>query len=228
MFCETEVLQTGRLAQIEQVLPSMKQLALIVELETDQGLIKGLYRPETGVKLSLDSRIPKPEELYRDVAYHQVDKMLGWDVSLPVVEWALNDGDHGVLRPYFDNVETMEIYHYKKGELLKNKYFWTRVAVLDYICGVVDRTYNDILIINQQHWVIDSGLSFVNGKDFLCQNCLVRDVLKGVELNSEILEDLKSIRWHDLTQNVMGLVPDESIGWLIERARKIIDVGKVI
>jgi len=207
--------------QVLEVIHGMKQTALKVLLNFDGHPIEGLYRPEKTLRLTLDIRVPVPEELIRDICYTQVSEFLGWGVGSPAISWELKQGDLGVLRPFYSEVENLQHYHLTQEFLEKsNLSFWIKVAILDYITGVVDRNYNDILLVLPEHdiWrspslkkneeqnslmlnsglsyhaiVVDSGLSFVNGTEFVTQSSVIRSALQNFPIPDEILADLRRI-----------------------------------
>lgn len=77
-FFSAEFLEGAELLRVCGISPSMKHLGVMVEMGNGDYIFDALYRPEAGVTLTLDPRVPKPQELYRDVAYHRVDRLLGW------------------------------------------------------------------------------------------------------------------------------------------------------
>jgi hypothetical protein len=222
-------LERAKLNKVVEVIPSMKQTAMIVEVECEANLIECLYRPEKGIRLSLDPRVPKPQELTRDVAYHRLDRFLGWNLSLPVVFWSLEQGDRGVLRPYIRKVEKMEIFHFTKERLRgKNQDFWLKAAVLDYVCGVVDRGSNDVLIVGGQPRLIDSGLSFVPYENFPVQQSLIRERLKGERLEERILADLERLDLKGIASATIKLIDEELLTWVVRRASLTLEKRRVI
>ncbi|KKQ74169.1 MAG: hypothetical protein US96_C0039G0005 [Candidatus Woesebacteria bacterium GW2011_GWB1_38_5b] len=150
MGSSPELVEWGLITEVKplNVIRSQKQLGLVVEYGYCGEKQKGLYRPEKAVFRNLDTRIPYPSEIYRDVTYHLVDKLLGWNISVPITPWVLKERDKGVLRKYWDKVDTWQNYHYSRDMMNYNdRDFWTKTAVLDYICGVIDRNANDVLFI---------------------------------------------------------------------------------
>lgn len=206
-----------------EVLYGMKQLAMII----GDGCQEYLFRPEDGVKLTIDTRVPKKKELYRDVAYTRIDQSLGWNISLPVSPFEF-DGEKGVIRPYFRNANNIKLFEINDRLFQKNPNFWTKVAVLDYMCGVIDRTVNDILIVNGQYKVIDSGLSFVDGKEFSVQNAFVRKYLTGNQIDKNIIQDLKALSMRKLEKNTRGLIENKQRLWTMRRKQVLINNGIVV
>ncbi len=212
-------------ASVVSVLCGLKQTAALVKINSQGQEITGLYRPEHGVRISLDPRIPKPQELKRDIAYHLVDSALGWNLSAPVKQLTLGPGDSGVVRPYWHQAQSLPVFDHHLDERVG---FWKKVAVLDYCCGVVDRNLNDVLLVDGEILVIDSGLSFVEGKNFTVQNSFIRDQLQGQPLGEEIVHDLAGLATLDLMYKLEDLVPSSSISSLIQRMRNLVESQVII
>ncbi len=86
---------------------------------------------------------------------------MGWGVAIPAVPFSLEKGDQGSLSPFYDNVEVRSHYFF---ESLKPNDVWLKIAVLDYLADLIDRTSNDVLFLpNGDIKVTDNGLSFVGG-----------------------------------------------------------------
>jgi hypothetical protein len=199
---------------------------------------RAMFRSENTMKFQTDIRVPIPQELYRDVAYHEVDSLLGWDVSAPVIPWEVRklngEIEKGVLRPYWDEVTNMQIYDFKRGALLQDMdNFWQKVALLDYVCAVIDRTYNDILkiphaLVPSGRVVIDSGLSFVEGIEFITQQSLIRQALKGDAVDPQLLDDLSKLDENHLYSEISPYVNDAEIDAVIDRIEKILQEGVIL
>ena len=227
-FFTSEMLSRMELVRLVEVLPTMKHTALVVEMRNGMGSSECLYRPEKGVSLTLDVRIPKPQELYRDVAYHRVDQVIGWGVSVPVVPLTLEGIGKGVLRPYYMDVKRMEVYHFTRDRLMRDADFWIRAAVLDYVCGVVDRTANDVLVIDGNPWLVDSGLSFVDGLEFVCHHSQIRDTLRGIQIGDTISSELAELKNESLSPRLTKLIRADSMAWLIKRTSRILEAQTVL
>ncbi len=212
------------------VIQNQKQVGLLVEYNYLGEKQKGLYRPEKYVLTGLDTRIPGKSEIYRDVAFHEIDKLLGWDVTVPITPWVLREGDKGVLRKYWNKVEVWQDYHYSLKAMSKtDKDFWTKVAVLDYICGVVDRNANDVLFLSDgEKRVADSGLSFVPELDFVFQHSRVRDEMKGQSIEVKILKDISLLNMQKFQNVISEYVTTEDLGWVIRRARFLASLKVII
>lgn len=201
-----------------EVIPYLKQIALVVKLDNGSEIREGLYRSESGFRITVDPRIPRPQELYRDIAYHKVDNLLGWDTTLPVVFWEMSETDRGVMRPYIRNAGIFQSYQINMDLFNKDMDYWMKVAVLDYICAVTDRVYNDFLILpSGSIKTMDSGLSFVEGLNFVCQTSCVRNILKGQNIDESILTDLEKLSFENLDANVNGLVNNKLIDFVLQR-----------
>jgi len=212
-----------------EVVSGTKQIALKINICFDNQVVEGLYRPETGILLTIDRRIPKPQELYRDVAYHRIDKFLGWNTSLPVIPWSLSEKDKGVIRPFFECASTFQDYQINEDLMGGESDFWTRVALLDYVCGLIDRTYNDFLIFRSGDIKsLDSGLSFVEGRDFSYQKSIIRELKKGDCVDNRHLIDLQKLDPTSLEALVGNLVDAAAIENVVERTREIIKAGRII
>lgn len=214
-------------ARILEVRDGMKQLAFIVEMKSDGNKFECLYRFEKGLLLELDPRIPKPQELYRDVVYHRIDRALGWNLTAPVIPWSLNKDCNGVLRPYWRNAGTMEIYQVDKNAI-DNIEFWTKAAVLDYICGIVDRQPNDILILEDRLVLVDSGLSFVSGIDFVYHRSFIREKFQGVKLSTDIVSDLTSLLNNGIVQDASQFINESQQTWMLQRAKRVVNENLVL
>ncbi|KKT67154.1 MAG: hypothetical protein UW60_C0012G0040 [Candidatus Woesebacteria bacterium GW2011_GWA2_44_33] len=221
-------LEKAKLLREVEVKASMKQIAIIVDVETGEGVLRCLYRPEKGVLLSLDPRIPKPQELYRDALYYRVSKLLGWNFVLPVAEWSLDGNDEGVLRPFLQQVETRQIYDFRVDKLRERSWFWLKVAALDYVCGVVDRRTNDFLFTPSSIFVVDSGLSFVEGEDFSYQSSIIREKLSGEILPEDIREALLRLSENQIQRLAVGVLDGKEVESVARRALKLADVGVIL
>ncbi len=224
-----EEINNAKPPSVVEIFGGMKQTAIILRSDIKGQMIEFLYRPEKGVILSLDPRIPSPQELYRDIAYHKMDEILGWNLSAPVIEWRLGTEHKGVLRPYWRNIGKMEWYDFRRENLVNND-FWIKVAVLDYICGTVGRSSNDVLIVKGRPVLVDSGLSFVDGLNFVCQGSLIRERLSGAELPTKVLSDLKSLKGksEEIKKQISQFVNSSQIEWVLKRAESVSNNGVVI
>lgn len=208
-------LQETTSQEIVEILQGMKQVAFLLRLESPgKSPHEYLFRFEEGIKLTLDIRIPKPQELYRDAAFHGIDRLLGWNITLPVKKWKF-DGMRGVIRPYYRQVEKIAPYQIGKEPTLND--FLIKCAVMDYICGVVDRNYNDILKVNNTPFLIDSGLSFVAGTKFISQNSQIRDVFIGKELPEGLLSDLSTLNYTNILSGTSPHLTPDQIHQVLER-----------
>ncbi len=207
----------------KSVITGMKHIALLLDVESHGKHGVCLYRPEKGTKLELDTRVPVPSEIYRDVAYHNIDAFLGWGVSAPVIPWQLKEEDKGVLRPYWIDAEAVDVYHTCRDFFNEQYDFWIKVAVLDYICGVVDRAPNDLLDIDTNKFVvIDSGLSFVEGLDFPYQLSIVRDAMKNAPIPDFLLNKLAHLPIEKVIKKNDGLIGESEVCWMYQRINQII------
>lgn len=94
----------------------------------------------------------------------------------------------GALSPFYESVEVKPHYFF---ESLKPNEIWLKVAVLDYLASLIDRTSNDVLfLLNGDIKVTDNGLGFVEGTDFVTQISVIREALHGQELPQSILKDV--------------------------------------
>lgn len=217
----------AKLLREVEVKASMKQIAMIVDVETGEGVLRCLYRPEKGVLLSLDPRVPKPQELYRDALYYRISKLLGWNFVLPVAEWSLDENDKGVIRPFLPQAETQQIYNFNIDKLLESREYWLKVAALDYVCGVVDRRTNDFLFTPSGVFVIDSGLSFVEGEDFSYQGSIIREKLSGEILPEDIKGVLLGLRESEIQLLAVGVLNRKEMESVTRRAFKLAVAGKI-
>ena len=119
-----------------------KNFSLIVEVAQYGQKSKAIYYPEKGVRFAIDTRVPKPYEVRHHIAYSALCEMLGWDVAIPAMPFSLAHDDHGALSPFYDNAEVKPHYYFEK---LQPSETWFKVAALDYLAGLIDRTSNDIL-----------------------------------------------------------------------------------
>jgi len=180
-----------------------KNFSVILEVEQGGQHSKAIYYPEKGVRLTTDIRIPKPYEVYHHIAYFELDQAMGWGVAIPASSFSIESGDYGALSPFYENVEVKPHYFF---ESLRPNDIWLKIAVLDYLAGLIDRTSNDVLFLpNGDIKVTDNGLSFVEGVDFATQISVIRKALRGQELPQNILEDiagLSVVRLHGLNSLV--------------------------
>ena len=213
--------------KVIEVIADQSQTSLVIQFGTNTNLL-GLYRPEKGLGLSIDPRIPKPKELYLDCAFSEQCRLLGWTHVAPVFPWQLDAEDKGVIRPYWPVIKNMEIYHFNRQSLLKNDpKLWKKIAIADYVFGLADRVSNDFLVTKDGLIVIDSGFSFLPEIDFVYQHSLVRDNLRGESLSNDkdILIDL-----HHVPQNISQCqyLTDEQKFWVIERTQEILKQEMII
>jgi len=212
--------------RVVEVLSGLKSVSVVVALDCDGGEVLGLYRPEGGVHLSVDPRIPKPSELYRDAEYARMCRKVGWYFTAPVIPWRLNEGDMGVIRPYWRGVTKMEVYNFRRDILLNNdSLFWMRVALADYIFGVGDRVSNDFLITDNGLMVIDSGFSYLPGLEFVGQQSIVREVLGGENIPEQLMNELRLFSEKSYRGEYLG---DEEIYWVGQRIQRILGLKKII
>jgi hypothetical protein len=215
------------------------QYAMLIEFpgEIAPGTSLGMYRPEQFIgPYAIHEHVPVPQELYRDVAFHILDRTLDWDLTAPVKPWTLKDDDRGTIRPYWENIREMQIYHYTKA-LLTSHLFWQRLAVLDYIGGLYDRTYNDVLALPAQHEgeeeravVIDNGLSFLPGLDFVYDKSLIRDILRSQPLDRGVMADLLRLKYKlaSFGHKVQGTISDDDLQWVAARIDRLLAEKKVV
>lgn len=220
-----QTLSEAKLHRKIGVLGNTKNLALVIETTVGGEILECLYRPENGVRLTLDPRIPKPEEIYRDSAYTRVDRLLGWNVSLPVEPWSIDNEDKGVISPFERTGKPLNHWNYKE-KLQYYADFTLKLATLDYICAVTDRAPNDILEVGNGLKVVDSGLSFVEGIDFISQNTIARDIAKDGELSRDILDDLQKLN-ANLENITAGLLDPHLIKWVVLRKEKLLNTGLI-
>lgn len=208
--------------ELVELVQGIKQLAIVVKFNQEDQDLFGLYRPEQGIKISIDPRIPKPKELYLDCAFSELCQSLGWDHVAPVFEWTLNEKDKGVIRPYWKEVQQYQVYNFKRESLLKqNSTLWKTIAVGDYIFGVGDRVANDFLQTSEGLKLVDSGLSFLSGLDFQYQQSIIRDNLKGESISDQP-ELLNSICMIPTIVQVNQHLTNENIHWVIKRVENIL------
>jgi hypothetical protein len=213
--------------EMVEVIQGMKQVAVVVRLEGNKQETFGLYRPERGLMLTLDQRIPKPMELYRDCAYSEMCRKLGWDQVAPVYPWQVDENDKGVIRPYWREIKAMQIYDFDRKRLLnENSSIWLSIAIADYVFGVTDRAANDFLVTDDGLWVVDSGLSFVSDLYFAYQNSILRESLRGVEIYDLIL--LGKIKKIPEMIDGIDFLTDENKYWVIARSKELLRVGKIL
>ncbi len=212
--------------RVVEVLSGLKGVSAVVALDCDGVEVLGLYRPEGGIHLSVDPRIPKPSELYRDVEYTRMCGEVGWNFTAPVLPWQLKEGDKGVIRPYWQQVTKMEVYNFRRDLLLNNdSLFWLRVALVDYVFGVGDRVSNDFLITDDGLMVVDSGFSYLSGLEFVGQQSIVRDALEGENIPERLMNELRSFSEKPLCSGYLG---DEEVYWVGQRIRRVLDLKKII
>lgn len=215
--------------EIVELLYGFKQIALIIKFSSESGEIFGMYRPEDGLKISIESSIPIPRELYLDCAFSKACNLLGWDFAPPVFPWEIPGESKGVIRPYWKHVGHMQKYHFAKERLLtENSDLWKKIAVADYIFGVCDRVNNDFLVTTEGVKVVDSGYSFLSGLDFTFQHSVVREALFGVTLEND-KEILSSLRRGipEIVEKLDYLTEDDK-RWVLDRTNKILEIKMII
>ncbi len=210
-----------------ELIGGTKNISLVIEIERDGVLSPALYRPESGVRLTLDTRIPKPFELYHDCAYTALSLMLGWNITAETEPFSLSPDDSGVIRPYFHEAATKPHYYF---ESVNTSDFWLQVAIMDYLAGVVDRTSNDILFLpDGNKKIIDSGLSFVEGDHFSSQISLLRKRFLGHQIPPHLLHDIQKIKVEDLHSLAPFLYDSqEAVGWIESRQRSLLSRGVIL
>lgn len=223
-FSEVVFSSTG---EVVEVISGMKQTSLIVKFNVSGEEFYALYRPEDGIRVSICPEIPKPEELYRDCAFSEICNSVGWNFVLPVIPWRLDEESVGVLRPFLKSAGSMNVYDFRKDQLLrKDANFWKKIAVMDYIFGVGDRVSNDFLVTDSGIKVIDSGISFLPGLDISLLSSIVRSALVGEKLGDEIKPGQLLL----IKEAVYGnqFLADENKNWVYKRIEKVLREGVVI
>lgn len=217
----------GNTGEVVEVLMGMKQQSLIVKFNISGEELYALYRPEEGVRVSICPDIPKPEELYRDCAFSDICNSVGWNFVLPVIPWRFDEESAGVLRPFYKKAGTMNVYDFKKEQLLReDASFWKKNAVMDYVFGVGDRVSNDFLVTDSGVKVVDSGISFLSGLDISPQTSIVRASLVGEKLSGEVNSD-KLLQVKEAVK-VNRFLTDENKNWVYKRIEKVLREGVVI
>lgn len=212
--------------RVVEVVGGLKNLAVVVALDCDGEEVLGLYRPEGGIRLSIDPRIPKPSELYRDVEYSRMCREIGWDIAAPVLPWQLSEEDRGVIRPYWRQVANMEHYHFRQNLINgRDSLFWFRVALADYVFGIGDRVSNDFLITEDGITAVDNGFSYLPGLVFVGQQSIVREVLRGKTVPEQLLYELRLFTHKPIES---GFLAGNEVYWVGQRIQHVLDQGKVI
>lgn len=204
-----------------------KNIAVIVEVEQFGRKSKAIYYPEKGVRFTIDTRIPKPYEVRHHIAYSLLCELLGWDVAISAIPFYLDPNDHGALSPLYEPVEVKPHYHF---ENLHPNETWLKIAALDYLAGLVDRTSNDVLFLpNGEVKVTDNGLSFVEGTDFTTQISVIRKALRGRGLPNDILADLASIQPEQLEELSPFLFnADAALDSVLQRQTALLEAAIVL
>lgn len=205
---------------------STKNFSMLVEVKEQERKLKAIYYPETGIRLVIDSRIPKPFEIKHNIAYYYLSRLLGWNIAIQTIPYSLDKDDQGALSPFYDDLEIKPDYFFKS---LKPNDYWMKLAILDYLAGLIDRTYNDILFLsNGEIKVTDNGLSFVQGVDFTYQISIIRQALYNIEIPHKILKDIQVLNRKKLLTLQMHLYKSEdAIDSVLKRKHKLL-VGKKI
>jgi hypothetical protein len=192
-----------------EVIYGNKQPAIVTDVTfTDGSQHKGLFRACRDTK-EVDTRVSAGEELNRDHAFYLLSTLLGWDIVVP--NWlssleGRNGTIEGITRLYYPNVKTYAVYAMETGEPFQTKAdltFLRRAAALDYFGAVIDRYSNDILQLVTSWRLIDSGLSFVSGLDFVTHSQILRELAKDMPLTEEELTAISQIALADF-----GLIAD--------------------
>ncbi|MBP9690648.1 hypothetical protein KBD81_01065 [Candidatus Woesebacteria bacterium] len=224
---EVELSDKPKVIKPLEVIGTTKNIALLVEIEHAGHRSKALYYPEKGVRLTIDSRIPKPFEIYHNIAFFKLSQILGWNMVTPAISFALSEEDRGSLSPFYDDVETQPQYYFRR---LQPDEVWIQIAVLDYLGGLIDRTSNDILFLpNGKIVVTDNGLSFVKGVDFTTQISVVRAAILGARLPKWILSNLMKLNSTSL-QKLQGYLfeSEEAVAAIIQRRDRLMCEQQVI
>lgn len=204
----------------------MKQIAFVIRINSSNSeATECLFRFEEGVTLTLDPRIPKPQELYRDVAFHRIDKILDWNLTAPIEEWNL-DKMKGVIRPYYQEIR--HLMSYKIKQQVEFRDFLLKTAIMDYTCGVTDRNISDILLVNNNPVLVDSGLSFVDGTDFVCQASEIRKCFFGETIPFSVLGALSKLNEKIILDNTSNLLTQQQIQQILARNERIVERGVII
>lgn len=219
-------LQETTSQEIVEVLQGMKQIAFLLRLKaSDKSTFEYLFRFEDAIKLTLDPRIPKPQELYRDIAFHRISSILDWNITIPVERWRF-EGMKGVIRPYFREARTVVPYNIKQKVDIDS--FLIKSAILDYICGVVDRTYNDILIVNNVPYLVDSGLSFVDGTNFVYENSQIREISVGHQIPQTLLDDISSLNYKNVFKKTSPFLKHAQVLQILKRKEILLNKKLII
>lgn len=214
--------------EVVEVITGLKQVSLIIKIYNYQEEMLALYRPESTIKVSIDPSIPKPLELYLDCAFSQQCQLLGWSQFLPVIPWSLDETDKGVVRPYWRDVKTLNIYNFNKSTLLATEpTFWKTIAIADYVFGIGDRVSNDFLLTDDGIKIADNGFSFLSGIDLPTNLSIIREKLAGVSIASDqdILTALSTILSNISNQDYLS---DENKYWVIQRVKNTLSQRVII
>lgn len=214
--------------EIIEVLAGLKQVCLLIKFKHLGTETLALYRPESTLKISVDPSIPKPRELYLDCAFSEQCSYLGWNQFLPVLPWAIDDTDKGVVRPYYRNVKQLNIYQFRRSYLLsQNPFFWKTIAVADYVFGVGDRVSNDFLITEDGTKVVDSGFSFINRLNLDPNLSIIRKNLEGepIQTDHNLLNLLSTI-----PSNISSslYLTEENKYWVSKRVENLLNKQAII
>lgn len=228
----TSVVSTIASVKPIEVRDGYKGFCLRVEIVTsgDQ-TIPCYYYPEQGVVL-IDERVPKPWELRHMVAFSILAAKLDIPGVVPAALYTLDavSGDAGVLVPALSNVLPKQIYHFENNNLLPTEQL-VSLAALDYLAGVTDRTSNDVLFYKDGSLaaIVDSGVSFVTGTEFVAQHAVLRRAMKNQLLPQQLMEKLNNINSSDLSEFLLLLYQAEvAIDWILRRRDCLVTAGQVL
>jgi hypothetical protein len=206
--------------QLLGLLPRASNFTFLAEVADGDRTALAVYKPRTGETPLWD--YPEGTLCNREVAAYRVARDLGWpDVPATV----LRDGPHGEgsVQLYVE-ADPSEHYFTLRGRFDD---VFRAVAAFDLVVGNGDRKAGHCLLApDGRIWVVDHGLCFATEP-------WLRTVIwdfAGEPIPEALLEDIEraeqALRSGDLRDELAGLLSEEEIDALAERARETVASGR--
>ena len=148
-------MREAEMSDLRLVYHSSNYVFVVTLTHPEHGVGLGVYKPAAGEQPLHDF----PPNLYRrEIAAHEFDRLLGWDLIPPTVEAT---GPHGVgsLQLYIEHDPRQHYFELRD----RDEFDWRFIqfALFDLVANNADRKGGHILLDTAGHlWGIDNGLCF--------------------------------------------------------------------
>jgi hypothetical protein len=225
----TKILNKGTIISVKFFVLNDKKIKglFIVELKKNKRKILALWRPRM-LEKRYSGKITTKTKFRREIAFYLVSKYFNIN-SVPPITKRKIDRYIGSLQLFYENAHTWppEKLYYKLANYPKQKI--NKLALLDYICGNVDRNSNNILFEKDKIILIDNGLSFfkTTPKRFTNSNYqLIRQFfsVKNIKMRNELTQILIKIKNSNrLKNNLDKLITKAEYSSFVSRINSAIE-----